>query len=270
MSEGSHDGRVVMIGRILHAPFEAAFFRHVTPLAWAVAVSVVLLLQGGCSLVPPIDSPRPGASRDPLPLKVGVYYAPDFRKREEVFTKQYIETYTFRLGKPSVELFNRVIGLTFAEAIALNELPPNQAPDLDLDAVIEPYFAEATPFYGSTNPSGFGYVLLKMTLRYGFRLYSMEGEQLAEWEVEGFASSAAGPGEGKSYTTDIPMVDAFLSPVIIATMISDMTSDERNPVSARFAFVTELAMAIAAQKFHSGADKVPEIMRLLEAHGISS
>ena len=233
----------------------------------AIAGVAVLLLQGGCSLAPPIDAPRPSAVREPLPLKVGVYYSPDFRGREEVFTKQYIETYTFRLGEPSVELFDRVFGFTFAETAAVDSLPPFETAVPDLDAVIEPYFAEVTPFYGSTNPSGFGYVLLKMTLGYGFRLYSPEGEQIADWRVEGFASSAAGPGEGKSYTTDIPMVDAFLSPIIIGNFISDMTSDERNPVSARFAFVTEMAMAVAAQKFHTGAGTVPAIERLVDAHG---
>ncbi len=237
---------------------------------WAIAAFPVLLLQGGCSLAPPIDAPRPSAVVDPLPLRIGVYYSSDFRAREEVLEKQYIETYTFRIGEPSVELYKRVFALSFSETVAVENIPPFDATDLELDAVIEPYFTEITPFYGSTNPRGFGYVLLKMTIGFGFRLYSMEGEQLASWSVEGFASSAAGPGEGKSYTTDIPMVDTFLSPFIIGAMISDFTSDERNPVSARFAFVTELAMAIAAQKFHTGVGEVPQVKRLLQLQDLDN
>ena len=235
----------------------------------AVPALLVLLFQGGCSLAPPIDAPRPSGVEEPLPLSMGVYFSPDFRNREDVFTKQYIETYTFRIGEPSVELFERVFAFSFAETVAVDSIPPFKESDDALDAIIEPYFTEVTPFYGSTNPRGFGYVLLKMTLGYGFRLYTLDGEEVANWKVDGFASSAAGPGEGKSYATDIPMLDAFLSPFIISAAISDFTSDERNPVSARFAFVTEMAMAIAAQEFHTGLGDVPEVTRLLQSrnHG---
>lgn len=249
-------------GQKVRIECDPAGMRSVAMLA---LLGVGLAVGGGCSYTPRIAPVGPFANGEQLPLRIGVFYSPEFRDRQETVTIQAIETYTFELGAPSVDLFDRTFALAFSEVVEVPSHPPFDEEKEELVAVIEPFFLEFTPHYGSTNPSGFGYVKNSVTLRYGYRLYAMDGEELATWETKGFGEvSGQGRGTGKSYSTGSGYLDFFLLPILLSEAVHDATSSDISVPSIIFGEATEIAMSTAAHRFLENIQEIPEVQDLVE------
>lgn len=140
-------------------------------------------VTGGCVWSVPepvtIREPRP----EPIPLRIGVYYSPQFRD----FTYRHHATDTaWILGKPSVRLLNESLALIFAEVVESGKPGVSSGLPDGIAGVIEPVIVSA----GYTYPTLEGArridtVCFQLHLNYGFTLYSPKGERLASWEVDG-------------------------------------------------------------------------------------
>jgi len=196
------------------------------------SILVVLLLlaaviSAGCAFSTPepvlVREPRP----DPIPLRIGVYYSPEFQS----FTyRHHFSDTAWILGEPSVKLIREALGLLFIEVV---EVPrPSSGTDLrgDLAGVIEPRIALAEAVYWSKEHINEGLPVQPVHVKYGFTLYSPRGESVASWDV-------GGRGE-----------EPNSNPFAGVSML------KRN---------FEHAMQKAAWKFTSGFRDIPEVRRWL-------
>jgi hypothetical protein len=199
----------------------------------SVLLLLATLISAGCAFSTPepvlIREPRP----DPVPLRIGVYYSPEFQS----FTyRHHFSDTAWILGEPSVKLIREALALLFIEVV---EVPrPSSGTGLrgDLAGVIEPRIASAEAAYRSEEHLKAG-LIVKPHVKYGFTLYSPRGESVASWDVTGRGeepTSASSPLAAAGYTT-------------ISTL-------KRN---------FEHAMQEAAWKFTSGFRDVPKVRRWL-------
>lgn len=195
--------------------------------SWAIGMTGSLTLAAafallsGCTHAVPlkatVDSP---ASVVQVPRAVGIYYSPEFRAYEHVGSK-WGDKWVFPLGQASVTLLDRVFPIIFESALSVPNLPPLEAGEPELAAVIEPEIEEFNfrlPFFKT------GTFTAEITYR--FTLYSLNGDPFASWTVRG---EGAKPGKiGFEFA--------------------------RWPGEA-----ADLAMQDAATKFITGFQKVPEV-----------
>lgn len=139
-----------------------------------------------------------------IPLKVGVYYSPEFRNYKHEGSRGG-DRWDFPLGSASVSLFDRVFPETFISTMTVESRPPLSG--IKLDAVIEPKiegFDFGIPFLKT------GTYTAEITYR--FTLYSLKGDPVASWTVRGSGAKrgqigfefARWPGEA----ADLAMQDA--------------------------------------------------------------
>ena len=192
-------------------------------------VLLAAVISAGCvSYVPPepvlVREPRP----EPVPLRIGVYYSPDFRS----FTyRDHLTDTEWILGKPSVQLLHEALTLLFIEVV---EMPrPGSGPSLpgDLAGIIEPRIVSAAVEYPYTNKELQSGVIVQLVhVTYGFTVYSPSGEPVASWNVTGRG--------------DEP----------IANLLAAESTVKRN---------FENAMRDAAWQLTSGFREIPEVRRWL-------
>jgi hypothetical protein len=168
---------------------------------------LVFLIIFGCThAIPMKGTMETTPTTERVPLKLGVYYSPDFRNYKYVGSRGG-DGWEFPLGNTSVSLFDRVFSDMFTSARSVDSLPPFSAPQPKLDAVLEPKiesFDFALPFLKT------GAYTAEITYR--FTLYSLRGDQIASWTVRGSGSKhgqvgfefARWPGEA----ADMAMQDA--------------------------------------------------------------
>jgi hypothetical protein len=206
-----------------------------------LAVLLLLLvgaISAGCvSSVPEpvlIREPRP----DPIPLRIGVYYSPEFQS----FTYGH-DSFDFAwiLGKPSVQLLHEALALLFIEVV---EVPrPGSEPGLrgDLAGVIEPRIVSAVADHVYEEHIKAGVMVEPVRVTYGFVLYSPRRELVASWYVTGRGSEPFHP-------------TCFL-PTCLLTIMSELKSTTKRNL--------EHAMREAAWEFTSGFRDIPEVRRWL-------
>jgi hypothetical protein len=151
---------------------------------WILPVLVLLAaaISAGCAFSTPepvlIREPRP----NPIPLRIGVYYSPEFQS----FTyRHHFSDTAWILGEPSVKLIREALGLLFIEVV---EVPrPGSGPILrgDLAGTIEPRIVSAEAVYWSEEHIKARVVVQPVHITYGFTLYSPRGESVASWDVTG-------------------------------------------------------------------------------------
>lgn len=128
-------------------PFDGAYaWRRMRALAAAVLIGFAV---AGCGTTYSDYEIDPGTVYDgdplvePLPLAVGVYYGPGFRVHEASIKRSgpgRVDRYHLRLGPSSIALFDRVFEAQFADVRRVDRLPPLEAGEPELDAVIEVAF----------------------------------------------------------------------------------------------------------------------------------
>jgi hypothetical protein len=156
-------------------------------------LSLLLLLaaaiSAGCVWSVPepvlVREPRP----EPVPLRIGVYYSPEFRS----FTYQHHPAATtWILGEPSVRLLHEALTLLFIEVV---EVPrPGSGPSLrgDLAGIIKPRIASAAAVYGHDYVMVMAEIDVSAHVTYGFTVYSPSGEHVASWDVTGQGKVSSG------------------------------------------------------------------------------
>jgi hypothetical protein len=176
-----------------------------------------------------IREPRP----DPVPLRIGVYYSPEFRS----FTyRHHFSDTAWILGKPSVRLLHEALTLLFIEVV---EVPrPGSGPSLraDLAGTIEPRIVSAEAVYRSEEHLKAGLAVQPVHITYGFTVYSPRGESVASWDV-------TGRGTGPAGTNPLPATSVL-----------------------RWNF--EYAMREAAWNLTSGFREIPEVRRWLAGQAV--
>lgn len=147
--------------------------------AWNLAITLAALLTvGGCSR--PLHEEKVAAFLpravlvDPLPVTIGVYYAPEFRTYASQFhpVAHSEDESLVPLGPASVMLFDRVLAGMFERVVQVESRPPLSPRAPDLSAVIEPQI------HNFKAPG-------RVVIEYRFTIYEPNGHELASWVVSG-------------------------------------------------------------------------------------
>lgn len=221
----------------------------------SVLVLLAAAISAGCVWSVPepvlVREPRP----EPVPLRVGVYYSPEFRS----FTYRHHLTDTaWVLGKPSLRLLHNALTLLFLEVV---EVPrPGSEPGLrgDLAGIIEPRIVSAEAVYRSEEHLKAGVAVQPVHITYGFTVYSSSGEPVASWDV-------TGRGE-------VPIVD--LRDAIVGINMLEMLKRDFDAMREAIAGINMLkrnfehAMREAAWKLTSGFREIPEVRQWLAKQAV--
>jgi len=193
----------------------------------SVLVLLAAAISAGCVWNVPepvlIREPRP----EPVPIRVGVYYSPEF---QGYTYRHHFSVTAWILGEPSAKLIREALALLFIEVV---EVPrPGSGPILrgDLAGTIEPRIVSAQAVYFSEEHIKAGVDVQPVHITYGFTLYSPRGESVASWDV-------TGRGERPS------------------SNLVDADSNRKQNF--------EQAMREAAWKLTSGFHEIPEVRRWL-------
>jgi hypothetical protein len=185
------------------------------------------VLLGACTHQIPIDTQAslpPSVETAPIPKRLGIHFSEEFRDYKHRGSRGG-DGWVFPLGEGSVPLFEDTFSKSFVMTAEVDGLPPYESDSNELDAVIEPQiedFAFDIPFLKTGD-----YV---SEISYRFTIYSMKGEPLASWPVDGYAAKSGELGFEFS----------------------------RWPGES-----ADLAMRDAARKFAEGVRYEPEVMRWL-------
>ena len=152
----------------------------------ALAVLWAAGLLGGCGgvSVKPTDT-VPVPLVEPLPLRVGVYYSPEFRSyvsREERWGTKWEVT----LGAAHVTQIDRLAKAMFAATVPVTDLarPPEPA----LAMIIEPRFEE----FAFVTPRDAGAPLYAVTIKYRINIYDGAARLIDSLVYTGYGNEAAG------------------------------------------------------------------------------
>ena len=132
----------------------------------------------------------PSAAIDPIPIRVGLYFDRWFvDHRLSVFVKAEgvtpyeIRRYVVDLGEPSITMINAAADALFSHTQRLGDAKWEAAStEGNIDAVLRPVITSVNLYEGNH-------------IGYLFRLYTLQGEIIDEWQVSG-RSSAPASGEG--------------------------------------------------------------------------
>jgi len=157
-------------------------------LVLGVALSGSVLSAGGCTPVErdmqlDLAAPARPPLVETLPAVMGVYYGPELRGHEQVAVCESFRhlMLKYRLGEPSVTVFNYVLRGMFRKLVAVSAIPPPPEERAGIDAIIEPRIeGAALPASMQCN--------ISTEVTYGITLYSPAGKQLANWHVSGSSS----------------------------------------------------------------------------------
>ena len=108
----------------------------------------------------------------PLPVTVGLHYAPEMRGHEANVTRSRggrVDRYHLRLGPASIALFDRILAAQFSAVRPVDRLPTPKASLPDLDAVIAVSIGHAG----------------LMSVHYDLALYTPAGSVIAELDANG-------------------------------------------------------------------------------------
>ena len=136
-----------MEGPLLGSTISANAFRAVYRSGRRL-LAVTAVLLAGCANQVEVQGQFPAPVLDKLPLKIGVYYDPEFRSHEfydEADSREEVD-WIVRTGEAQVEMYNTLLPGMFEEVVMLNELPRRDRVDTvldqDLDAVLVPHVQE--------------------------------------------------------------------------------------------------------------------------------
>ncbi|MEE4192137.1 MAG: hypothetical protein V2I66_11195 [Halieaceae bacterium] len=154
-------------------------------------LAAALVLLAGCANQVEVKGQFPAPVLDKLPLKIGVYYDPEFRSHEfydEADSREETD-WIVRTGEAQVEMYNTLLPGMFEEVVQLNDLPRRDRVDTvlakDLDAVLVPHVQELQ--YSIPNHTKIN--VFEIWMRYRYELYAPDGELLAEWSMTSYGKT---------------------------------------------------------------------------------
>jgi hypothetical protein len=153
----------------------------------AAMVAVAVFLSGCTNLRSQLNPELEPIATSPLPVKIGLYAAPEFTRHEQVSARLQTR-YVIPIGEGSMKALEQALPMMVREYVEVDSLPPFDSPRTDLAFVLEPQI-EAYDF--TTPIMGFGYSG-DLTLR--ATLHALDGTPVASWTVEGHGEMASGMG----------------------------------------------------------------------------
>jgi hypothetical protein len=154
-------------------------------LRWLGIVAAVAA-AAACSRVVtvPTDFPEPLVAA--LPLRVGVYYPPEFRDYVHKDEGSGDTTWEVRIGAANVAVFDRVFARLFRSATRVDAIPA-AGTGSGFDAWLEPRveaFELALPAQSGTNQ-------YSVWIRYSLRVYGPDGTLVTTWPVSAYGQSGS-------------------------------------------------------------------------------
>ena len=193
-----------------------------TTRATGMLVAVVLLLSG-CSSTVDIKPVVEAPQRPTMNSVVGVFHSPEFKNYQ--FTADVYgnkHTFIFPLGTSSDAMLKSLYPKVFKSVKEVNGMPTEATGNTGVAAVLVPEIESFQfPLQSLLGPYW-------AEIQYRFTMYSPKGEKLISWTAKGWGEG----GDGTMYGEFGPIADA-----------------------------TNMAMQMAAMKFVSSFDQVPEVKR---------
>jgi hypothetical protein len=203
-----------------------------------LSVPALVVLSSGCGVTPkPKIDPVPNVK--PIPLKVGLYFSPEFRSYEYRYEGYKIsgepgDKKSFAIGKASVDLFNQLLGSMFKKTVEVQQRPPLSSGGTNLAGVIEANIEKFKLTKSQEQPRRRQRYSVQLTYR--FTVYTPDGKISVFWVS----------GRGRS---------------------TDRWYDTSGKI---YGEATDQAMKDAGKRFATNFLEIPEIQRWLESIGYSN
>lgn len=128
-----------------------------------------------------------------LPIKIGVYYSPEFSTYEQrTRAPGHVEFYfIYQLGDASVALFDQALDGLFQEVVHIKTWPLPVADSVGFSAVIIPK-VETVSVRSQPSMSVLGPFPVRISYRVS--LHSPTGDEIANWVVSGSTAYEVSPG----------------------------------------------------------------------------
>ncbi len=143
---------------------------------------ILLGLIGACTRVVDPDLEAPPVLAEPLPLKVGVYYADAFRNHELTNQPPVEVGFTVKTGAAHVSYFDGLFSELFVETVPVKSKDAAFRGDQAFDALIEPRIVSLDYFF--YDDGGFN-MIVPVDAKYEIHLYGSDGEPVHSWTVSG-------------------------------------------------------------------------------------
>lgn len=200
---------------------------------------LVFLALGGCATNIVVKGSLPSPLIARAPVKVGVYYSPDFKnyKYHEVIKKG--QTYNIDFGEQNYVFFRVLLSAMFKSVVPVGQPPLSPAKAQGLDGIIVPQIVK----YGFLTPGISGLNFFSASITYRITLYTPKGKKLHDWTLVGYGKSEGGMfgGDKRALTAatlqairdggariaiDIPKDPAFVAWVRQSTQVSTAQSGD--------------------------------------------
>ena len=148
-----------------------------------------LLSLSGCATNITVKGTVPTPLVAKAPVKVGVYYSPDFRKFRHQEVVDQRSTYNIDFGAQNLSFFRTLMSAMFQSVVEIQQPPPlapGTAPQLD--GIIVPEIVK----YGFLTPEISGLNFYSASINYRITLYNRDGKRVGEWMLVGYGKSEAG------------------------------------------------------------------------------
>lgn len=166
---------------------------------------LILLGLSGCASNIVVKGSLPAPLISPVPVKVGVYYSPDFKKykHHEVIARQ--QTYNIDFGEQDYVFFRVLMSAMFQSVVPVGEppLPPDKA--RGLDGVIVPQIVK----YGFLTPGISGLNFYSASITYRITLYTPGGKKIHDWTLVGYGKSEGGMFGGDDRALESATLEAI-------------------------------------------------------------
>jgi hypothetical protein len=202
-----------------------------TSLAAALVALLCLILCSGCGTSIIVEGTLPTPLVKKLPLSMGVYYPPEFRKfthQEKIFDQG---TWTVDMGSQNLDFFRGMFVAMFDELQEIESLdiPPKDAVGIktvsvpeNLDGIIVPEIIK----YGFLTPQISGLNFFSASIHYRIRIYDKAGNLAVNIFPVGYGKSPTsmfGDGKALSEATTLAIRDggakiateAFRQPAVL-------------------------------------------------------
>src|SRR5262245_30144660 len=144
-------------------------------------VCAATMLIAGCGAEVPVATTVPEPVVEALPLRVGVYYEPDF-SNYTYSAKSSGTDWTINLGDSTTRMFDRVLDKSFASVVRLDALPAAGTTQPGVDFLLKPTVDE----YAFLTPEDSGVDFYSVSIRFQLYAYAPNGVPLDQWEINAY------------------------------------------------------------------------------------
>jgi hypothetical protein len=151
------------------------------------------LLAAGCSGSVQVTSDFPPPLVAPLPLKVGLYYAPELTDYVYSEDPQAEADWTLHLGAANVRMFDSVFGALFVAVQRVSAVATAREEYPELDAIVAP----TVDTFEFSLPSQSRQDQYAVWIRYNVNVYDRNGQLIVRWPVRAYGESDTSGMDGE-------------------------------------------------------------------------